>query len=152
MIGLLYLEWLNNPYYIKIGGLIMPLPNAGIEILVDTILGNSVDVFDYNNAMIGVGNSSLVFSVGQTNLQGLQVFRAPMLEGYPKKDPLDSKAIIFKAKFNSDDANFSWNEWGIFNSGPDTVGGTMLVRVIESIGTKNSGASWIFTAHVKFQN
>ena len=45
------------------------------------------------------------------------------------------------------EANFAWNEWGIFNA---ATGGVMLNRVVESNGTKQNNQTWILDISVTF--
>jgi hypothetical protein len=52
--------------------------------------------------------------------------------------------VSFKSSFATGEANFAWNEWGIFNS---ASGATMLNRKVESLGTKTSGV-WTLQADV----
>jgi hypothetical protein len=64
--------------------------------------------------------------------------------------PTDSGAgvLTFRSTFALADANFAWNEWGVFNAigtGSPPTGGTMLNRKQEALGTKAATQSWQFT-------
>ena len=48
-------------------------------------------------------------------------------------------SVTFKSTFGSSEANFVWNEWGVFNA---MSGGVMLSRKVESMGEKVSGSVW----------
>jgi len=64
-----------------------------------------------------------------------------METSYPTRT---DNVLTFKSSFGSGDANFAWNEWGIFN---DASAGTMLNRKVESLGTKSSG-TWVLTVEL----
>lgn len=49
--------------------------------------------------------------------------------------------MVWQSTFSTSQANFAWNEWGIFNA---SAAGTMLNRKTFSGGTKTSAASWQF--------
>ena len=57
--------------------------------------------------------------------------------GYPTRS---GNVLTFKATFGSEEANFVWNEWGVFNA---MSGGVMLSRKVESMGEKVSGSVWV---------
>jgi hypothetical protein len=56
-----------------------------------------------------------------------------------------SATITFRSVFGTGDANFAWQEWGVFNA---STGGRMLNRKVESLGTKSSAATWTFTVTI----
>ena len=56
--------------------------------------------------------------------------------GYPTRS---GNVLTFKSTFGSSEANFVWNEWGVFNA---MSGGVMLSRKVESMGEKVSGSVW----------
>jgi len=53
----------------------------------------------------------------------------------------EANILTFKSTYGPSEANFAWNEWGVFNA---ASGGTMLNRVVEYNGTKLSGQTWVF--------
>lgn len=122
----------------------MALTTAGIRYLAQAAIGQGTP-FNNANARIGVGNGSNAFAVGQTDLQGASKFRKAMDSGYPTITP---PVITFKSTFAQSEANFPWNEWGIFNA--DT-GGVMLNRVVESNGTKQSNQTWVLEVAITFE-
>lgn len=121
----------------------MALTTAGINYVSQAVTGLGTP-FNANNARIGVGNGSGAFTVSQTDLQGGSRFRKVMDDGYPQVAP---PVITFKSTFEPTEANFAWNEWGIFNA---ATGGVMLNRVVESNGTKMSGQTWIMEVAITF--
>jgi hypothetical protein len=102
--------------------------------------------FNNGNAYIGVGDSTTAAAATQTDLQAsTNKLRKAMDATYPQHtDATTSGAasIVFKSTFSTSDANYAWQEWGIFNG---SSGGRMLNRKVESLGTKTSAASWAFT-------
>lgn len=116
----------------------MPLTNAGRNLIARALVGTESQLFTEANSRIGVGDSVTAFNSAQTDLQGANTLRKAMEPGYPI---VSGNTIKFKAAFGIDDANFPWNEWGVFNA---TSGGTMLNRVVEYNGTKQQGQTWIF--------
>lgn len=108
--------------------------------------GTDVDAFSNANAHIGVGSSSTAAAATQTDLQATtNKLRKAMDSTYPQHtDGTTSGAheITFRSTFGSSDANFAWNEWGIFNA---SSSGRMLNRKVENLGTKTAGSTWQLT-------
>lgn len=111
----------------------------------------TVTVFDNTNAFLGVGDSSTAAALTQTDLQASSnKLRKAMDATYPIHTDSTSSggaSLVFRATFGSSDANFAWAEWGIFNA---SSAGRMLNRKVTALGTKGSGATWVFT--VTFSN
>jgi len=119
----------------------MPLTNDGAEIIAARLIDEGTP-YDEGNAYIGVGDSSAGFDAEHSDLQGSNKEREGMEGGYPSRDDAE---LTFRATFGEDDANFEWEEWGIFN---DDTAGTMLNRVVEDNGEKVQGHVWEFTVKV----
>lgn len=122
----------------------MPLVDAGRNHLVQAGVGAAVTPFNGANAHIGVGDGTAVHAAGQTDLQGVTTARKAMDAGYPTGD---ANVLTFRATFGTADANFAWNEWGIFNG---ATAGTMLNRKVEALGTKTNTQTWQFTTTLTF--
>ena len=60
----------------------------------------------------------------------------------PTYPNVSGTSCVFEATFNSGDANFTWNEWGVFNA---AFGGNMLSRKVETLGTKTNTQVWVLT-------
>lgn len=112
------------------------MTDAMITHFAKTLIGEPVTTFAEANAYIGVGNSNTAFDASQTDLLGTNA-RVGMDTGYPQRTANDVK---FKATFDTNTANFSWQEWCVANA---ASGGTIANRMVESKGTKASG-SWVF--------
>lgn len=121
----------------------MALTTAGINFLTQATIGQG-STFNSANARIGVGNGTTAFAASQTDLVGASKFRKGMDSGYPT---ISGTKLTFKATFAQSEANFPWNEWGIFNA---ATGGVMLSRVVESNGTKQNNQTWVLEVELTF--
>lgn len=119
----------------------MPLVDLARDLIADALLGgSSYTKFNSANAHLGVGDSSAAFASTQTDLQAAtNKLRKPMDATYPQRS---GNVITWRATFGTTEANFAWNERGIFNA---LAGGQMLSRKVVSLGAKTSSASWQLT-------
>lgn len=126
----------------------MPLTTAGRNFIAAAIINSGPPTFFTNsNAHIGVGDSSTGFAQGQTDLvAGSNKFRKAMESTYPL---LSTNVLTFRSVYSTAQANYAWNEFGIFNA---SSSGTMLSRKVESLGTKADTQSWQFTVDVTITN
>lgn len=122
----------------------MPLTTTGLN-LVASIVGGVSQPLSGANAYIGVGDSQTAFDVSQNDLVGSSKLRKGMSSGFPSTVP---PAITFKAVFEQGEANFNWEEWGIFNA---ASGGTMLVRRQETNGAKQNNQVWTLEVTLTFE-
>lgn len=120
------------------------LVNAGINALWTLVAGTGGTKFDSTNAYIGVGDSTTAAAAGQTDLQAAtNKLRKGMDASYPTYGT--SQKATWKSTFGTSEANFAWNEWGIFNA---SSAGTMLNRKVNAFGSKTSAESWALTVDV----
>lgn len=113
--------------------------------MVQSTIAAAATPFSNANAYIGVGDSTTAHSVSQTDLvAATNKLRKAMDATYPSGG---SNVITFRSTFGTSDANFAWQEWGIFNA---SSAGTMLSRKVESLGTKTSAQTWQFTTVLTF--
>lgn len=126
---------------------------GGVSCLWQCLIGNgtttgsqTLTYFNNGNAYIGVGDSTTAEAATQTDLQASSnKLRKAMDATYPTHtDATTSGAatITFRSTYGSSDANFAWQEWGVFNA---SSGQRMLNRKVASNGTKASGSTWTFT-------
>jgi hypothetical protein len=120
----------------------MPLVNAGRDYIVTKIFAGTGTLFDNTNAYIGVGDSTTnATPLTYTDLQAASnKLRKGMDATYPQQA---TNVLTFRSTFGTSEANFAWQEWGIFNA---SSAGTMLSRKVESLGTKPGTQTWQFTA------
>ena len=125
---------------------------GGISALWHRLVGGTtVSAFDNANAAIGVGDSTTANGSPLTSndlLAATNKLRKGMDATYPQHTDSTStdgsRTITFRATFASAEANFAWNEWGVFNA-VGAGAGRMLNRKQEALGTKVSGATWQLT-------
>ena len=117
--------------------------NAGIQLLLDLLIGAGGTAYNNANGYIGVGDSNTAAAAGQTDLQAAtNKTRKGMEATYPQRS---GQTISFRSVFGTSDANYAWEEWGIFNA---STSGVMLNRKVESKGTKTSSDTWTLTCQI----
>jgi hypothetical protein len=118
------------------------LVNGGTAIMLDALIGVNPTFYTNALAALGVGDSAAAFALGQVNIQGAVVttdrIRKNMDATFPSRA---ANVVTFRATFLTTEANFTWNEWAIFNAVADAAG-TMLNRAVVNLGTKTNAASW----------
>ena len=120
----------------------MALTNAYRDLVASLTTGTGT-AFTNATSYIGVGDSTTAFANTQTDLQAAtNKLRKAMDATYPQ---VAANVITFRSTFATTDANFAWQEWGVFNA---SSAGTMLNRKVESLGTKTSAQSWQMTVTV----
>lgn len=128
---------------------------GGVSCLWQCLIGNGTATASqaltyFNNAQAGIGSgdSTTAAAATQTDLQAsTNKIRKAMDSTYPQHtDATTSGAasIVYRSTFGTSDANWAWQEWGVFNS-TTAATGRMLNRKVESLGTKTSAASWQFS-------
>lgn len=125
----------------------MPLTDVGRDHIAAILIGESPTDFNNANAHIGVGDSATAFAKAQTDLQaGANKLRKAMEATYPQRT---TNVLDFRSLFGTGDANWTWNEWGVFNA---LAAGVMLNRLVEALGTKTSAQSWQITCTLTVNN
>lgn len=116
-----------------------------------TATAGSVDTFFNNaNAALGVGDSTTANTLtGNDLLAATNKLRVGMDATYPTiaaaGTALSNRDLAFRSTFSTSQANWAWEEWGVFNS-PTAATGRMLNRVnAAALGTKTSAATWVLT-------
>ncbi len=107
----------------------MPFTTAFRDQMASTIASS---LYANGNAHIGVGNSTTAFATSQTDLVGASKARKAMDASYPT---VAANVVTFRSTLASGDANFTWDEFGVFSA---STGGTMMVRKVQALGTKTS--------------
>lgn len=121
----------------------MALTNAYRDYLASLSAGAGGTAFNNANSYIGVGDSATAFAATQTDLQAASnKLRKAMDATYPQ---VAANVLTFRSTFATGDANFAWQEWGVFNA---AAAGTMMNRKVESLGTKTSSQSWQLTVTI----
>ena len=121
----------------------MAMTTVGRDYIAQALVGEAFTAFNNANARIGVGDSSSAFAAGQTDLQApANKLRKAMDATYPQRA---ANVLTFRATFGTGEANFAWNEWGVFNA---AAAGQMLNRKVEALGTKTSAQTWQLTVNL----
>ena len=121
----------------------MALTNNGAIEIAKASINDSPTPVNNANAYLGVGDSSTAFVASQTDLQAAtNKLRKPMEATYPQRS---SNVLTFRSLFGTSDANYTWNEHGVFNA---STAGTMWSRKVEALGTKTGTQSWLLTVTV----
>jgi hypothetical protein len=132
------------------------LMNGGVSCLWECLIGNgtgtaaqTLTYFNNGNAYLGVGDSTTAAAATQTDLQASSnKYRQAMDATYPTHTDgtsSGSETITFKGTVGTSNANFHWQEWGVFNG---SSGGRMLNRAVTDLGTKTAAASWSFAVTI----
>lgn len=131
----------------------MAFTNAGRDYMTAATIGDdtgtaaqALTTFNNANAALGVGNGTTVFAVAQTDLQGASKLRKAMLATYPSRA---GNVLTFKSTFLTSEANYAWEEVGVFNSATLATG-TMLSRNVATLLTKTSAVAVDLTHTVTF--
>ena len=128
----------------------MGLTTVGINFLAGALMGDEATLFNETNSYLGVGDSTTAFAVGQTDLQAASnKVRKAQEVGYPTRDPggAGDNVLRYRSSFGAAEANFDWEEWGLFNA---ASAGSMFSRKVVSLGTKSSGSTWVLEVDLTF--
>jgi hypothetical protein len=134
-----------------VSGLGNLLVNAGIQRLEDQLIGATTAPYNNTNCRLGVGNVSTAAVATDTDLgaaAGAANRQFVLMDAtFPSRA---GQVITFRATFTGGLANFVWAEWAldIGTANGTTVTAPMLNHKISALGTKVSGAQWVFTVTV----
>jgi hypothetical protein len=136
------------------------LVTVGLAAITGLIIGGGGNAFSHTNAIVGVGAGTTTAAITDTALTDDNTSNAY----YQQADasfPTNSNGVITcQCTFASGNANYAWQEWcwAIGGGGTITAGDhlsavtatapTMVNHKVQSLGTKGSGSSWVFTTTV----
>lgn len=134
------------------------LLGGGVGVLWQALIGatggatatanQTLSYFSAANAGIGVGDSTTAAAVTQNDLQAAtNKLRKVMNGGFPAHTDgtnTGAQSIQFQSTFGTAEANWAWEESGVFNSSVAATG-RMLNRKVTTLGTKTSSSSWQIT-------
>ncbi len=119
------------------------LTTAGINRMLSLLTGQGGTTLSNANANIGVGNGTGTAADTDSDLSGASKTRKGMrTAGFPSVPA--SKAVQFSSDFLTGEANYAWNEWGIFDA---NTAGLCFNHKYETLGTKASG-TWTLTVTI----
>lgn len=117
---------------------------TGLQELWKLVTAQGGTSFSAANAFIGIGDSNTAAAIGQADLQAVSnKLRVAMDASFPNT-PVGGLEQ-WKSTFSGVQANYAWNEFGVFNAG---AAGTMLNRAVSVQGTKTAGQPWTVTAAI----
>jgi len=109
-----------RPYEVLVGDFNAMVDN-GIDLALLLLVGGAGTAFNNANARLGVGDSATAYATTQADLvAATNKLRKGMNATYPVTG---TKKQTFRSDFLTGEANWVWNEWGIFNA---ASGVTML--------------------------
>jgi hypothetical protein len=125
--------------------------------------GTSAPVISTARGFVGVGDSSTAWAAGQTDLQAStnKYYNSLATVTRTTTNVTNDAVQCAATTFGTSVANYAWNEWVIGSSTSGTItpgtsfgggatGAFIYNRKVASMGTKASGASWVFTVTVTF--
>jgi hypothetical protein len=127
------------------------LLNSGINsIIMPAITGTAPHPVDNVYGCIGVGDSTVAATAAQTGLQAATNHLWVILTAVPTTGA--SQAIVASATFSTSQANWVWAEIclgevasGLPLNSANPTNGYALNRLVQAMGTKASGTSWVAT-------
>lgn len=130
------------------------LTTVGLNRITSRLI-NADQVWDNTHVGLAVGNSSTAEVIGDADLAGASKFYNAMDATYPQQS---NGVLTFKGTYGTSDANFAWNEYAVvvpntstaFTDNATTLQASYVIlnRKTATLGTKASGASWVFTVTI----
>jgi hypothetical protein len=131
---------------------------VGLNLLTSLLEGGAGTPFAHADAIVGVGAGTTGALIGDTALTDDNSSNAYYQQADSSYPTQSNGTITCNCTFASGNANYAWQEWCLATgSGGITAGThlsavatsvTMLNHKVTSLGTKVSGASWVFTAQI----
>lgn len=122
------------------------LLNAGVQRLLDLLIGAGGQALNVTHARIGAGNSSTAAAAGQTDLQAASGATNRQFQLVTSVSRT-GQVVTWVATFGTGVGNFAWNEMGIDAGTADStvVTAPLLNRRVVTLGTKTSAQTWVAT-------
>ena len=129
---------------------------AGLNLLTSLLEGGAGTPFAHADAIVGVGAGTTTATAADTALTDDNTSNAYYQQADSSYPTQSNGTITCQATFASGNANYAWQEWCLATgSGGISAGDhlsavatsvVMLNHKVASLGTKASGASWVFVA------
>ena len=140
----------TEPYYVvEVDGNL--LLNGGASLIWECLKGSgstsTANAKHYFNSLgaLGVSTSLTAASSFQKALQGTAKKIKALSAGFPThttgSTASTASKITYKSTFTTTEANFAWNEWGVFNRITTGAPQRMLNRKVGALLTKTSAAT-----------
>lgn len=134
------------------------LVTVGLALVTSLIEGGAGTPFAHADAIVGVGTSTTTATVGDTALGADNTANAYYQQADVGSPTQSGGVITCVSTFASANANFAWQEWCLATGSSGITPGdhlsavatsvVMLNHKVASLGTKSSGASWVFTSTI----
>lgn len=135
------------------------LTTAGLQRITNLIIGSGAAAFNTSQSVVGVGATNTAATTGDTALAGNGSSTTAWYQATDSVPTAVNGVLTAISTFTSSNGNFAWNEWcWVVSTGTITAGNAIasigatanqiLNRKVASLGTKASGASWVFTTTV----
>jgi hypothetical protein len=132
------------------------LTTAGLNLLTSLLEGGAGTPFAHADAIVGVGAGTTTATTADTALTDDNSSSAWYQQADSSYPTQSGGVITCNCTITSSNGNFAWQEWCLATgSGGITAGDhlsatatgvVLLNHKVASLGTKASGASWVFTA------
>jgi len=144
------------------------LTTAGLQRITNLIIGSGAAAFTSTQSVIGVGDrggtASNTAAITDTDLTAAASTSNRYLQATDSAPTAVNGVLTAISTFATGNANFAWNEWcWVISTGTITPGGVAIDSThpgstgnqilnhktpASSLGTKASGATWVFTTTV----
>ena len=137
------------------------LVTVGLNVITNLIIGGGDNPLSHANAIVGVGTSTTAAAITDTALGADNTSNAYYQQADSSFPTQANGVITTQATFATGNANFAWQEWCLAIGGGGTITAgdhlsamtgtapTMLNhKVPGSLGTKGSGAAWVFSTTI----
>lgn len=135
------------------------LVTVGLTLITALIEGGAGTPFAHADAVVGVGAGTTTALIGDTALTDDNTSNAYYQQADASYPSQAAGVMTCQCTFGTGVANYAWQEWCLATgSGGITAGThlsavassvTMLNHKVASLGTKSSGASWVFVATIQ---
>jgi hypothetical protein len=134
------------------------LVTVGLNLLTSLLEGGAGTPFAHADAIVGVGSTATAATIADTALGADNTSGAYYQQADSSYPTQSNGTITCNCTFASGNANFAWAEWCLATGSGGITAGThlsatattpvMINHKVASLGTKVSGASWVFTATI----
>jgi hypothetical protein len=119
------------------------LVTNGINILLNALIVAASPLWNATNARIGVGDSATAATIADTDLNAATNKLRVVVNSIPT---VSTNVLTAVATFTTGQANYAWQEWGLFNAASGAT--SMLNHAVVSLGTKTSASAWTITVTI----
>jgi hypothetical protein len=119
------------------------LVTNGIGILLNALIVAASPLWNATNARIGVGDSATAATIADTDLNAASNKLRVVVNSIPT---VAANVLTAVATFTTGQANYAWQEWGLFNAASGAT--SMLNHAVVSLGTKTSASAWTITVTI----